>query len=413
MSTHSALLAQASAAIQTIPSLPLSTFQDSMGINLHMEYTDGKYADASAVLQDLQFIGIRNARDYVPDPVKWQPAAQGVSALEMLAANGIKFDMITDGNASLPVAMQQLDTLAHTYPGMVTSVEGPNEINNFPVIVGGGSNEQNAENFQRAMYSAVHGDSNLKGVPVYYMTGAAPVNLSGTHGVADVANTHPYPHNGEQPFTWLDRDFPTYFTMTGTYPKAITETGYTELPFNTNPGGVDEPAQAELILNAYFDAALQGVSHTYIYQLLDAYPDPQGANSDDHFGFFNLDNSPKVIAYAMRHIADVLPQDKPSPQTTVQAAISGLPGGTGHALALTGSDGSITLFLWNEAPVWNLLGHTLQFVLPLPVKVRMNGSWNVSYFTPAADSTIPVPESNGQYQTYLSSYPTALIFKKK
>ena len=384
-----------------------------MGVNLHIEYTDGQYADASAVLQDLQFLGIRNARDYVPNPTAWLPAGQGLSAMEMLAANGIKFDMITDGNASLPVAMQQLDNLVHTQPGMVTSVEGPNEINNFPVNVGGGSNEQNAENFQRAMYSAVHGDPNLQGIPVYYMTGAAPMNLAGTKGMADVANTHPYPHNEEQPFMWLNRDFPAYFSMTGTYPKAITETGYTELPQNTNPGGVDEPAQAELILNEYFDAALQGVSHTYIYQLLDAYPDSQGTNSDDHFGFFNLDGSPKIVAYAMRHLAEIFPPDKPSPQTTVQAAISGLPSGTGHALALTGSDGSIALFLWNEAPVWNQSSHTLQFVTPLPVQVQMNGSWDVSYFTPAMDVTFPVPPFNGQYQTYVSSYPTALIFKRK
>ncbi len=411
MSTSGAALAQS--AVQTIPSLPLSTFQDSLGVNLHIEYTDGKYADASAVLQDLQFIGIHNARDYVPNPTKWLPVGQGLSAMEMLAANGIKFDMITDGNASLPVAMQQLDTLVHTYPGMVKSIEGPNEINNFPVSVGGGSNEQNAENFQRAMYSAVHSDSNLQGIPVYYMTGAAPMNLSSTPGMADVANTHPYPHNGDQPFSWLNRDFPAYFTMTGNYPKAITETGYTELPQNTNPGGVDEPAQAELILNAYFDAALQGVSHTYMYQLLDAYPDPQGANSDDHFGFFNLDNSPKIIAYAMRHLADVFPQDKQSPQVNVQAAISGLPSGTGHALALTGSDGSIALFLWNEAPVWSQSAHTLQFVTPLPVQVQMSGSWNVSYFTPAEDTTYPLPQYNGGYLTYVSSYPTALIFKKK
>ena len=94
----------------------------------------------------------------------------------------------------------------------------------------------------------------------------------------------------------------------------------------------------------------------------------------------------------------------------VQAAITGLPN-TGHALALTGSDGSIALFLWNEAPVWNEALESLQYVTPVPVQVQLNGNWNASFFTPAEDFTVPVPGNNNVYQTFVSSYPTALIFR--
>jgi hypothetical protein len=55
---------------RTLYSMPLAKFQDSLGVNLHIEYTDGKYADATQVLQDLQYIGIHNVRDYIPDPVR-------------------------------------------------------------------------------------------------------------------------------------------------------------------------------------------------------------------------------------------------------------------------------------------------------------------------------------------------------
>ena len=259
----------------------------------------------------------------------------------------------------------------------------------------------------------MHSDSNLSGVPVYYLTGGAPINLQTNTGLADLANGHPYAHNGEQPWSWIQQEFTSHFTMTGNYPKAITETGYYTLPQSTNWGGVDEPAQAELILNDYFDAALQGASHTYVYQLLDDYTDAAGTNNDAHFGFFHLDNSPKIIAYAMRHLADVLPQDAPSPQVNVQASITGLPSGTGHVLALTASDGSIAVFFWDEVSVWNEANQTLQFFTPPPIQVQINGDYNVSYFTPANDTTFPLSPVNGAYNAYVTSYPTALIFRKK
>ncbi len=409
--TPGVLLAQ---SYQTIPSMPLSTFQSSLGVVVQMEYTDSTYANASAVLSDLQFVGIRNVRDYTPNPSAWQPAGQGLAAVRTLAAAGIQFDFLIDGNYSLSTQMQQLDQLAQQYPGVVRSVEGPNEINNFPVtnVPAGETEEQAAEAIQRQIYSAVHSDSNLSGVPVYYLTGGAPIDLSANPGLADLANGHPYPHDGQQPYNWITNEFTSHFTMPGQYPKAITETGYYTLPQSKDWGGVDQPAQAEMMLNDYFDAALQGTTRTFAFMLEDAYADPNGSNINDHFGFFDINNSPKIIAYAMHHIADVLPTDAASSPVSVQAAISGLPS-TAHTLALTKSDGSVVLFLWNEAPVWNLAQEILQLITPVPVTVQMNGSWNVSYFTPAEDGTFPVAGLNGSYLTYVSSYPTALIFSKK
>ncbi len=397
--------------VQTIPSMPLSAFQSSLGVNTHIEYTDGKYADASAMLSDLQYLGIHSLRDGVPDPIHWMPPGQAIDAMHMLAAHGMKFDFAVGCANDFNTEVQQLDAIVQAYPGVALSVEGPNEINNWP-CQGNGSNEQVAEAFQRRLYSYVHSDSNLKGVPVYYMTGAAPINLQTNPGLADVANAHPYSYRGNQPLARIMSEFAADFTMTGNYPKAITEAGYATLPVPADRDGVDEMAQAELILNTYFDAALQGTSHTYIYQLLDPYPDATQDNSDKHYGFFHLDNSPKLIAYAMHFLADQIPADKPSAARTVQASITGLPSG-GHALALTTSDGSVALFLWNEVPVWNANNQSLVENNPVPVQVQMNGSWNVSYFTPAEDTTVPVQASNGRYTTYVQSYPTALLFKKK
>lgn len=400
-------------AMPSIASMPLAVFQNTLGVNIHIEYTDGKYADAARVLADLQYVGIRNVRDYMPNPTAWRPPGQALQGIKLLAEHGIRFDFVADGNASLPVAMQQLDALLQLYPALANSVEGPNEINNFPVHFAGKPNQQGAEAFQRALYAAVHGDPRLHAVPVYYMTGAAPVNLHASRGLADVANAHPYPHHGEQPYPWLNRDFASYFTMRKGDARVITETGYYTQPASREPGGVDDAAQAALVLNAYFDGALEGDRYTYMYQLLDAYPDPKSDNSDNHFGFFRLDGSPKPIATGLHNLAVALPPDGPSPQKSVHAEITPMPD-TAHALALTGSDGSIALFIWNEVPVWNGSTHSPITVAPVPVKVTLPGAWTVRYFAPTAETAVTAPEdAAGRFTGYLCTYPTALLFEPK
>jgi hypothetical protein len=408
---------EAADRLTVVPSLPLATFQNSLGVNTHIEYTDGKYADADKVLADLDYIGIRNVRDYIPNPAAWLPPGQALRAMQMLAAHGIRFDFVADGNASLPIAMQQLDALLRAEPGVALAVEGPNEIDNFPVKRDGKPSAPAAEAFQRALYQAVHTDPLLRGVPVLYMTGAAPVNLDTEPGLADIANTHPYPHRGEQPYSWLGRGFPLYFTMPGHYAKQITETGYYTLPASTDPGGVDADSQAMLILNAYFDAALEGNGHTYLYQLLDAYADPKQANSDDHYGLFALDGKPKPIARALHRMAQVLPPATPSSQQTVRAFIEGLPA-TAHTLALTASDGTVILFFWNEVPVWDPQTHTAIRQTAVKIHVTLPGSWSASSFSPLDDIfAVPTPllspDADGAYEQSLTPYPVAVIFRKK
>ena len=414
MSTYGALQAGAqSATLQTIPSMPLATFQDSLGVDIHIEYTDGKYADANQVLKDLQYLGIHNVRDGIPNS-GWLPAGQGLNGLKLLAQNGVHFDFVTECNLNLDTSMASLDSLIQQYPGIAVSVEGPNEINNFPCRTGSGNNEQNGENFQKALYSHIQNDSHFpKNFPVLYMTGAAPINLHNQGGFANVANTHPYPYKGVQPFARLQSDFNSYFSSyTQSDPHQITETGYATIPNPSDPDGVDPLAQGELILNLYFDAALQGNTHTYLYQLLEAYPN-YATSSDTAFGFFNYnDGSPKAIAQVLHNIAQILPPDKPSSQQTVQATITGLPS-TAHTLALTGSDGSVTIFMWNEQPVWNAASDGLLYVNPQYVQVKMPGSWNVSYFAPSSTTLTPDPEYQGAHWALLGGFPTALIFRKQ
>ncbi len=404
VSLSSAALAQTAISVTSVP---LQTFQDSLGVNDHINYTDGLYSNAPQVLADLKYIGVHNVRDGIPSQA-W--ASQGYPDLLTLAAGGMKFDLVLDPNSNVTYQEQQLDAIAAKYPSAVAAVEGPNEINNFPIqnAPSGDTQEQAAESMQAQLFSYVHGDSLLKNTQVYYFTGGAM--QSSISGLADAANGHPYPHGGDEPTYWYNNEYSTHFSIPGTYPKVATETGYATIADGSDWDGVDEPGQAELLLNTYFDAMLLGVSRTYVYQLLEAYPNDT-TSSDTAYGLFHYsDGSPKIAAVALNHLSTLMPADKVSAHKAVTATFTGLPS-TAKELALTASDGSIYLYVWNEVPVWNPYNVSLEIFNYQQYSVSMAGKWTVSYLTPALSTAIPTTATkSGSYLATLNSYPTALHF---
>ena len=153
-----------------------------------------------------------------------------------------------------------------------------------------------------------------------------------------------------------------------------------------------------MIGNIYFDAALQGVKRTYIYQLGDPYNNNTSNTPDDNYGLWNYNETPKTVANSLHYLHDQIPWDVSSSYVPVKAKISGLPAASGKSLALTASDGSIYLFMWNELPVWNNATHKRIDNPYVPVYVTMPaGNWTVDYFNPAYDQTYKsVPQQASQ-----------------
>jgi len=144
-------------------------FTNSLGINVHMEYTDGAYASEANVASDLAYLGITNIRDGVPTGTSI-PTLNQITALNQLAAAGIKFDLGVS-NTNVATQMAALNALEATSPGSIIAVEGPNEINNWPVTYNGLTGQAAAVAFQTALYSAVKSDPALAGASVYNFTG--------------------------------------------------------------------------------------------------------------------------------------------------------------------------------------------------------------------------------------------------
>ena len=396
-----------------IPSMSLKTFQDSLGINVHMNYTDGLYSRPERVLADLQYIGIRNVRDGALVKGGDIPDRQGLDAQEYLANNGIRFNLGTSGNASFEnFTAPALIYFAEAHPGSIISIEGPNEINNWP-IVGPGTNEDNALAFQTELYQFVHSTAHLNSVPVLYFTGGDQAAMSSLAGEADQLNAHPYAQAGQQPYTWLSGTYSASYSGTGFDLRAMTETGYSTAE-NGNYNGVDEPTQASLILNNLFDAALVGSTHTYLYQLLEAYPN-YASNGDTGYGIFHYtDGSPKLAAIALHNLSVSVPEDEASPPRAVSGDITGLSPTTGKMLALTASDGSIYLALWNEQNIWNPDEQTRINPASTSVSVSLSGSWKVSRFDPESDQSVPISPFSGNgnnvYSMDVTTHVSFLVF---
>ena len=76
----------------------------------------------------LNYLGFTHVRDSVPQPAVWRPVGQGAAAILKLASAGIQFDICVS-NPDLATDIAELSTLERHTPGMLSAVEGPNEVN--------------------------------------------------------------------------------------------------------------------------------------------------------------------------------------------------------------------------------------------------------------------------------------------
>lgn len=327
-------------------------FVDTIGVTTHIDYTDGQYRDIKADLEALKYLGIDHVRDASPLPSS-DPFGQG--HLGDAADAGIKFTFFAQGDQSPATVVARLHAFAAAHPGSIAAIEGPNEVNNWPVAYNGQSGTAGAQAYQKALFDAVNADSLLKNVPVLGFTDY-PVHAS----ASDWNNLHPYPKNGDEPRDAILSGKTEQDAVDPGKPFAITEGGYhTSLGADTNGGweGVDEATQAKLSLNFYMDAAQLGSKLTNQYQLLDAYPDRSGgADQETHFGLFRLDGSAKPAATAIHNLTTILHDGGAGASSftagTLNYSTTGLPS-TGHTYLTEKSDGSFQIVAWNEPDVWD------------------------------------------------------------
>jgi hypothetical protein len=329
------------APAQTVRAADLA---EGLGVNVHVEYTDGAYADAGRTLAALKFLRINLVRDGAPDP-----HSQGQASYGALARAGVRFDLVVNGG-DISTAVRGLTALQAQYPGAVHAIEGPNEINNHATFTFAGLTDKHraATAYQAALYAAVRGSPRLKSIPVLAFT-----DYPDTPGPCDVANFHSYPDGRGAPGARLAEDAHEAIAVSPDRPIVDTEFGYFTQPIR---GALSQRGQARLILTGLLDNAAQGVRETYIYQLLDAYPDPGAEDSEKHYGLFDIQDRPKMSAEMLRRLMQLLQDDAPNAHTfplrPPGVAIQGLPP-TARTLVIEKASGETLIAVWNETPVWD------------------------------------------------------------
>jgi hypothetical protein len=333
----------------------------SFGVDTHIAYTDGGYANLNNVAADLAYLGVWNVRDGIS---QGENGSAPLSSYIWLANQGVKFTFLSGSggtwtDATLQGFLSLVDQVNEALPGSVVAVEGPNEINNFPMSFDGVGGLAGAVNCQAALYAAAHADPNLPGIIVDYFTGygtygfATGPNPATTPGLADMDTQHPYPRFGEPPASWVQ---PQSVLLNETAPlgtAVYTETGYSSNG-GTN-GGLSAAVQGRYVLDLLLDNAAAGIGSTDIYELMDAYK-PRSPQGDDGYGLFDYRNAPKPAAVALHNLTQILADPGATANSftpvPLNLSISGLPA-TGNVLVAEKSSGVYEIILWQENPIWD------------------------------------------------------------
>jgi hypothetical protein len=317
-------------------------------------------------------------------------SAADVAAWGQVAAAGLSFDWLTGANIS--GTLGGADAFLSAHPGGIAAIEGPNEINNFPLAYAGLSGVAAAQAYQSALWNAVEADPLTAGLPVLSFTGAGMAPTG-----ANAANLHYYPTAGAQPLAGLAAALAVLARQMPGAPVYITEAGYFTLPGMHAWEGVDNATQAKLTLNLIMDAAKLGVKALYLYDLIDDGPDPSGKNACDHFGLFTTSGQAKPVAAAIHNLTSILADSGANAASfktaPLNVQLSGMPA-SGSSLVIETSSGAYDIILWAEPTVWNAATHKPVAAAPQTVTVSFPTTYaSVKLYDPLVSATPTGPAS--------------------
>jgi hypothetical protein len=356
-------------AIVSLPTAQVSTpafadrFADSVGINVHLHYTDTLYNNFDLVRSRLAELAVRHVRDGLI-ATSWQPYYDRHNAL---GAMGIKGMFIAAAGMS--------DEALREFPSRTSSsfeaYEGPNEYDVSGVAAWTSSLRQSL-----VQLHALKTQPSLSSFPVYgpsLTSAAAFAALGDVSAYVDAANLHNY-MQGRYPGTpgWGDGGYGSIdwnLALARRYapgkPVVTTETGYWDdlaVP-DSVPAVIVGRYMPRLLLEQF----RKGVQRTYVYELID---DPQsGIAGRSGYGLVRADGTPKPSFLAVSNLlrlftdrgADVTPQ----PFAYI------LEGGDDNVrqIAFQKRDGTMLLAVWVEASGYDLGSRQPVAVPPQTVRV--------------------------------------------
>jgi hypothetical protein len=346
--------ARVPAALRSETPVQADAFVDSIGVNTHLIddlFYDKEYA---VVTQRMRELGVRHIRDGI---FLGQSLREYADERRFLDATGARMEAITDCPKPLgyfpksqtpPSLIRSFDSALH---GRVELVEAPNE----PDL-------RKVRGWAGLLTNCIEHLHLNRALPVPFVAPAMgnafnTRKLGNISQLVDVGAIHRYfsGYNPETKGFWKSNKCGTWGAMSfyvcearinagPSVPLYITETGYTTF------GEVDETTAGKYISRVLLYDSLAGIVRTYIYELHDDGTDT--TNSEDGYGLFRYDGSPKPAFNAVRSEIALLSDPGPAFSPTPLAySVSGGPP-IGHEL-FQKRDGTYVLALWVEAKSWN------------------------------------------------------------
>jgi hypothetical protein len=336
-------------------------FLDSVGVNVHVTYTDTSYGGIDAWLPRLRALGVRHVRDGL-EPT----STLSEGRLQRLAADGIKLTLITSINRG---AAEQASYARRTFGSGLEALEAPNELD------GSGPKDwvPRLREFLPALRRAVPADADdaptLIG-PSFIGAGSWET-VSDLGGNWDVDNLHPYP-GGREPESNIAQQLGLARATGSKRPVQATETGYhnaTDAKSGQPP--VSEAAGAAYVPRMALSYFAAGMQRTFFYELLDQHSDPRRRQAEARFGLLHSDLTPKPAYVALRNTLDIVRRTTSVSGRRREVRVEG-PSDV-RSIVLTGSGRGSVVALWRQESLWDTGDRRSEDVEPVRARVYFQG----------------------------------------
>ncbi len=343
--------------------VPADSFVDSVGVMLHMSYTNTSYYSKwPETLAALKALGVRHYRDgFYP----WDPAkVPYYERHQQLLNAGIRGDIIIPWNPK--TTSDQIVAFCNLAKDCEV-LEDPNEIN--------ASRMPDWVTRLKSMLPVIDQAAATLHVPTY---GPSFTKANAYTETGDIGSTMTYNNlhiyfGGRHPGSngWGPRNYGSihYWKDLANIdgpgkPSVVTETGYMTQP--SKPYDVPEEFQTAYTLRTLMEMYNAGIVRTYIYELLDEPSSPD-------YGIMHTDLTPKPAYTGLQHMIQLL-TDK-GPRFTPGALDYTLPGVAPdvHHLLMQKRDGTFYLALWIEAPGYDTANAVRTPVPPRPTNLVLTG----------------------------------------
>jgi hypothetical protein len=335
-----------------------AAFRDSIGVSTHIVYYSTAYGNWPLLVDRLRELGVRHLRDgtYANPEPQWRAWNERYyRAVEYAADHGLRFNF---GLGNPGYEAGTLDQLIAVVAGRLRraaeAVEGPNEFDKF---VGGPRWASRLRSYGRDLYRKVKANPSLRSLPVVGPSLSerdGPLKVGDQSAWLDRGNIHPYAGGASPNPLWIAAERDRISHLSGSKPVWATEAGFhNAVNARTGMPPTSEAAGAIYVLRTVLEHFKSGIARTYLYELVDLYPDPGATNPNWSFGLLRNDYSRKPAFTALRNLLALVGEAEGNPRLTpLRLELSGRDAGV-RRLVLQRADGSYAVVLWRLSSVWD------------------------------------------------------------